>query len=1074
MTSTDRILLSAFALTILALAGIGVLSYRSTEKWIAMQSHVGRTHTVLEKLDGVLLQMLRSETATRAFVISGAEPYSRERLAALGRLNEDSAAVRRLISGDLRQRRLFDEVSAEIAEKVAFEARKIDLVRKGSRQAALDDFLSGLRAGLTGQIGARLTEMKENEQSLLAQRTAQAKADTTASIYTLVAGWTMSSMVLAAIFFLLNREIRKRRLSESRLRRSNQLYAMLSQTNEAIVRARDRRLLLGEVARIAVEQGFFAFAWLGIVDDAGNSLDPCVVHGRAPGEGAWSRRVPAEKQFSNDLVSAPGEGPWSRETVEAGFRSAAVLPIRIGTNHTGVFGLLSTEPAVFDSTVLRLLDEIASDLAFALEHMDKEDRRRAAEEELRKQAQIIDEVHDSIISTDMGGRVTAWNRGAEMMTGYTAGEALGRHISFLYPSDQHAFLRDGVIAPLLAAGIHDTEVRMRKKSGDDFYAHISLTLQRGADGRPFGMIGYSIDITEAKRSEQALRESEERFRQMAESIQEVFWLADARSRKVLYLSPAYERAWGRPVASVRGKGIAALLESVHPDDRPRVRHYADKLMRGEPYSHEYRILLPDGTERWMWDQGFPIRDQAGEVYRLAGIAQDVTSRKRAELEIRSRVAQLRAVAELGQQAVENTGMMELLESTVERVRSVLAVDYCKILELMPGGSVFELRAGSGWKRDGAPVAVAADIESQAGYTLRCSTPVVVSDLAAETRFRAPALLMDHGVKSGASVIIGDEQRPYGVLGVHSRERRSFTEDDVHFLQSVANILAATLTRKRAEEEILHLNGVLEARVAARTAELAVLNRELALRNGEVERANRLKSEFLASMSHELRTPLNAIIGFTDLMMRGKGGTLNEKHRQFMAHVQRGARHLLQLINDILDLSKIEAGRVEIEPQAFPLADALREVLPVITPLAANKSIEIASDVPADSVVFAERIRFKQIIFNLLSNAVKFTPERGRVWLECSSAPGGVEIAVCDTGIGIPAEEQESVFEEFHQAGPTTRGVKEGTGLGLAITRRLVELHGGRIRVVSTPGAGSRFLFTLPAAPAAAGSAVIGP
>ncbi len=276
-----------------------------------------------------------------------------------------------------------------------------------------------------------------------------------------------------------------------------------------------------------------------------------------------------------------------------------------------------------------------------------------------------------------------------------------------------------------------------------------------------------------------------------------------------------------------------------------------------------------------------------------------------------------------------------------------------------------------------------------------------------------------------------------------------------------NLSAQISRRKRSERLILKMNEELESRIAERTAALTASNRELEVRGKEIERANRQKSDFLARMSHELRTPMNAIVGFSDLLAEQSEGPLGESYLRFVGHIRQGARHLLDLINDYLDLSKIEAGRVELAPARFPAQDALQEVLPVIRPLAEVKKIELRSDVPADVTVLADRTRFKQILYNLLSNAVKFTPEGGQVWVETSRAGERLAFTVSDTGLGIAPEEHASIFEQFHQVGTTTKGVREGTGLGLAITRRLVELHGGTIGVESELGKGSRFTFTLP-------------
>ena len=271
-------------------------------------------------------------------------------------------------------------------------------------------------------------------------------------------------------------------------------------------------------------------------------------------------------------------------------------------------------------------------------------------------------------------------------------------------------------------------------------------------------------------------------------------------------------------------------------------------------------------------------------------------------------------------------------------------------------------------------------------------------------------------------------------------------------------------RRQAEAEAIKLNEDLELRVNERTAELADVNRQLELRNKEVEHANRMKSEFLARMSHELRTPLNSIIGFSDLLAEESKGLLNDKQKRFINHVSAGARHLLQLINDILDVSKIEAGKIEFNPVDFTVSDAIHEVLSVITPLADSKKIGIDNAVAKELELWGDRVRIKQIFYNLLTNAVKFTPEGGQVRIEAFRETDCVRFAVSDTGIGIPPDEQRLIFEEFHQAGGTTKNPNQGTGLGLTITKRLVELHGGEIWAESSPGQGSRFIFTIPATP----------
>jgi len=246
-----------------------------------------------------------------------------------------------------------------------------------------------------------------------------------------------------------------------------------------------------------------------------------------------------------------------------------------------------------------------------------------------------------------------------------------------------------------------------------------------------------------------------------------------------------------------------------------------------------------------------------------------------------------------------------------------------------------------------------------------------------------------------------------------------------------------------------------------TAELSAKNQQLEARNLDVERANRLKSEFLASMSHELRTPLHTIIGFSELLTEELEGPLNDKQKRFLGHILQDSRHLLDLINEILDLSKIEAGRLELQKEEMDFAGCLQEVVSGIEQQAAAKSIRVEVNNEYHGTLYADRTRVKEILYNLLSNALKFTPDGGNVWVDTVVQGRELHVLVGDTGIGVHPEEHHTIFEKFYQVGSTTKGTREGTGLGLPITRKLVELHGGQIRLESSPGEGSRFSFTLP-------------
>jgi signal transduction histidine kinase len=242
---------------------------------------------------------------------------------------------------------------------------------------------------------------------------------------------------------------------------------------------------------------------------------------------------------------------------------------------------------------------------------------------------------------------------------------------------------------------------------------------------------------------------------------------------------------------------------------------------------------------------------------------------------------------------------------------------------------------------------------------------------------------------------------------------------------------------------------------------ARLFREIEQKSRELETASRHKSEFLANMSHELRTPLNAIIGFSEVLHERMFGDINDKQAEYLADILESGKHLLSLINDILDLSKIEAGRMELQPSEFDLPAAIENALVLVRERAQRRGIALERVVdPRLGMICADERKVKQVLLNLLSNALKFTPEGGRVDVRAELRDGVAGISVTDTGVGIAPEDLASVFEEFRQVGTTAKKV-EGTGLGLAISRKFIELHGGTIGVESRVGEGSTFTFTLP-------------
>ena len=304
------------------------------------------------------------------------------------------------------------------------------------------------------------------------------------------------------------------------------------------------------------------------------------------------------------------------------------------------------------------------------------------------------------------------------------------------------------------------------------------------------------------------------------------------------------------------------------------------------------------------------------------------------------------------------------------------------------------------------------------------------------------VLYDGGWRSLVAIPLMRQDRVVGALVVRRKKTGGFSDETCEMLSAFASQSAVALTNAR-------------------------LYQQLERQSGELAVASAHKSEFLASMSHELRTPLNAVIGFSEVLLERMFGELNERQEDYLQDILGSGRHLLALLNDILDLSKVEAGQMELELTTFPARDALQYAMSLVRERSVQHGIATHLELaPELGSIRADELRFKQVLLNLLSNAVKFTPDGGKVNVAAWQEASDLVVTVSDTGVGILPADQERIFDSFQQGGRPASKV-EGTGLGLTLTKRIVELHGGRLWLTSEPGAGSTFGFSVPQDPALA-------
>ncbi|MBV9099425.1 MAG: response regulator [Candidatus Dormibacteraeota bacterium] len=342
-------------------------------------------------------------------------------------------------------------------------------------------------------------------------------------------------------------------------------------------------------------------------------------------------------------------------------------------------------------------------------------------------------------------------------------------------------------------------------------------------------------------------------------------------------------------------------------------------------------------------------------------------------------------------------------------------------------------------------------EGIVGWAAQRRKVVSVADATKDRRFKS--LDLAYAPRSCLVMPLESPQRLVGAMMLTRREVQPFTTIEQALMQIIASQAAISIDNAR-----------LYAAQQRQLAEIASQKREVEIANAQIAEISRLKSEFLANMSHELRTPLNAILGFSEILKDNLVDLTAEQRQECLENIHTSGKHLLELVNDVLDLSKIEAGRMELSYDRFGVLSAVKEVHNVIRSLSERRDIDLSIKVvPEDLSVRADKSKFKQVLYNLLSNAIKFTAQGGKVWVSGHAERDDLVVTVGDTGVGIPAEHHARIFDEFYQLDTATTRQVEGTGLGLSLTRRLVELHGGGIGLKSEPGKGSEFTFNLPLA-----------
>ena len=648
--------------------------------------------------------------------------------------------------------------------------------------------------------------------------------------------------------------------------------------------------------------------------------------------------------------------------------------------------------------------------------------RKRAEEVLRESEarfrRLSDATFEAVAIHKSGVLLNANDQYFEMF-GYTPDELLGKQALSLTVAPE---AREHLMKQVESGDLGPYESIGLRKDGTSFPMEIRVR-EAEHEGQKI-RVGAIRDITDRKRVEEALRESEEKYRVLIETTATGFVFLDADGR-VLDANDEYLRLAGYDKREqILGRRVTEWTAEY---DQARNAVEVKKCVAGGSVRGlEVDYVHPDKTV-------VPIEINAsilgaGDSLKIVALCRDITERRQAEAALRENQRQL----------AEANQMLQMVMDTIP-VRI-----FWKDTDLVYLGCNRLFAEDAGRK---SPEELLGKTDYDMGWReqaelYRKDDMVVMRSGNSKLGYEEPQTAPDGKqlwLRTSKIPLRDINNRIVGILG---------TYEDI-------------TARKQAEEAIRELNVTLENRVAKRTAELAVAKER-------AEESDRLKSAFLATMSHELRTPLNSIIGFTGIILQGLAGPLTGEQTKQLAMVQSSARHLLALINDVLDISKIEAGQLEIRAEKFDLPASLEKVAASIKPLADKKGLALRVVLSPDvGPVVSDRLRVEQVLLNLLNNAVKFT-ERGEVTLMVETEPdtlrtphSALRISVADTGIGIKPEDMEKIFQPFRQIDSGLTRQYEGTGLGLTICRRLADLLGGEISARSTWGEGSVFTFILP-------------
>jgi PAS domain S-box-containing protein len=832
---------------------------------------------------------------------------------------------------------------------------------------------------------------------------------------------------------------------EKRIAHYNQVLRAARDVNHLITREHIAQRLREEACEILAGTRGYKLVWIGEMD--GNRVRPLAVSGSGKdflelvtsmATAEQAEVLPSavsvrENQviLCSDLLQDERFAPWREAVEKEHFVSSVAIPMQQAGKQNGVLCVYADLAGIFDEEEISLLMGVAGDIALSLKAIEEEVARKKAEEALRQSEAryrlLADNMSDTIWLMDLKLHILYASPSVFHQRGFSNLDELNA-VPFDQQLSPDSYRRVMELYQQLIAREHDSWLDFQKsytfdleyyrKDGSKYWSENTFTLILDDDSRPVNILGSGRNITARKQVELERQASEERYHGLLESLDSIVALLDEEGC-FLYINEVGADQFGEAPESLVGKMIADLFPE--PYSSEQLKNVQRVIREDQSVIDENQSLL-EGNPRWYRTSIQPIHDETGRPVLALLNSTDITQLKNYQNElkelnrtleqrVRERTAEVEDLynnAPCGYHSLDGDGCMAHINDTelhwLGYIRAEVIGRPFREFITEASREIFQKNFPD-FKRSGSITDLAFEMVRKD----RTTFPVLISATAAYDS--AGNYIMSR------STVFDDTERKKNELALRESE--------------------ACLRQNRDE---------------------------LQAANIALEKAARLKDEFLASVSHELRTPLTGILGLSEALQLNTYGVLNEKQLRALVNIESSGRHLLDLINDILDVSKIESGKLDLNLGLCSLREICEAGLQLTKEIAFQKHQPVKfSMFPERIFLYADARRLKQILVNLLSNAVKFTPEGGELGLDIQGLESRrlVQIIVWDKGIGIKPEDLDKLFRAFVQVDSSLSRQYSGTGLGLFLVRRMVELHGGSIKVESTPGVGSRFIVMLP-------------